>query len=84
MGKDASYDVIHRGDYMERVIPGKWLFIQRAKEYGGGWWFGRGYDDCFMLEFEQPTSLGAGIDYILAYGRVQQLPAFDDDFNLEP
>lgn len=37
MGKDGSYDVIHRGEYMVRVIPGKWLFIQRAKEYGGGW-----------------------------------------------
>ncbi|WNP36366.1 hypothetical protein RN333_09295 [Enterobacter kobei] len=35
-----------------------------------------------MLEFEQPTSLGAGIDYILAYGSVQQLPDFDDDFKL--
>lgn len=58
MGKDGSYDVIHRGEYMERVIPGKWLFIQRAKEYGGGWWFGRGYNDCFMLEFDKPTSLG--------------------------
>ena len=75
MGKDGSYDVIHRGEYMERVIPGKWLFIQRAKEYCGGWWFGRGYDDCFMLEFDKPTSLGKGsITFWLTAGFSNFLP----------
>ena len=83
-GKDLGYDVIHRGVTQDIITPGKWIFIQRAKLYGGGWWFGRAYHDVFMFEFDQPTSLGAGIDYILAYGSTKKLPQFDDDFQLEP
>lgn len=83
-GKELGYDVVHRGVTLERITPGKWIFIQRAKLYGGGWWFGRAYHDVFMFEFDQPTSLGRGIDYIMAYGSVSRLPQFDDDFQLEP
>ncbi|POP42352.1 lF-82 [Superficieibacter electus] len=83
MGKDLGYTVIHRGVMIPHVEPGRWTFIQRAKEYGGGWWFGRVYDDCFMLEFERPSSLSEGIRYILSYERMNQMPSFDDDFKLD-
>jgi len=83
-GSELNYDVIHRGVVQDRITPGKWIFIQRAKEYGGGWWFGRAYHDVFMFEFDHPTSLGAGIDYILLGDSVSKLPQFDDDFQLEP
>jgi hypothetical protein len=53
-------------------------------QYGGDYWFGRAYDDCFWLEFERPTSLGAGIDYIMAMRRVEPFASLiDDDFHLE-
>ncbi|EKS6506904.1 MULTISPECIES: lF-82 [Enterobacteriaceae] len=83
MGKDLKYEVIPRGTHIPYITPGKWTFIQRKREYGGGWWFGRAYDDHFQLEFERPTSLGEGIDYINAYEKVSKLPDWDDDFNLE-
>lgn len=84
MGSTSNFDVIPRGEVVKHIIPGKWIFIQRAKIYGGGWWFGRAYDDCFMFEFDRPTSLREGIGYILHYESLSKLPNFDDDFKLEP
>lgn len=83
MGKDANYDVILRGEVREYLPPGRWVFIQRAKEYGGGFWLGKAYDNCFWLEFEKPTSLSDGIDYILIAEKVAAVSnTFDDDFHL--
>lgn len=83
MGKDANYDVILRGETREYLTPGRWVFIQRAKEYGGGFWLGKAYDDCFWLEFDKPTSLADGIEYILTTERVYSVAdTFDDDFHL--
>lgn len=84
MGKDGRYDIIYRGEMRECLTPGRWVFIQRAKEYGGGYWLGKGYEDYFWLELETPTSLIAGIDYIHASERVAAAAnTFDDDFHLE-
>ncbi|VFS25936.1 Uncharacterised protein [Enterobacter cancerogenus] len=83
MGRDANYDVILRGEVREYLTPGRWVFIQRAKEYGGGFWLGKAYDDCFWLEFDRPTSLSDGLDYIIASERVYAAAnTFDDDFHL--
>lgn len=45
--------------------------------------FGRAYDDLFLLEFSQPTSLVDGIAYINAYGKLNEMPDWDDEFSLE-
>lgn len=84
MSKDSDYLIIYRGEIHHRIEPGRWVLIQRAREYGGGWWLGRAYDDVFMLEFEKPSSMGDGIKYILSYGRMLKSPPWDDDFKLEP
>ncbi|WP_142971400.1 lF-82 [Enterobacter hormaechei] len=83
MGKDLKYEVIPRGANIAYITPGKWTFIQRKKEYGGGWWFGRVYDDYFLLEFERPTSLVDGIAYINAYGKLDGMPDWEEEFSLE-
>lgn len=84
MGKDARYDIIYRGEVRDFLTPGRWVLIQRAKEYGGGFWLGKAYDDCFWLELEKPTSLTDGIAYLLLTDRVQETAnTFDDDFHLE-
>ncbi|KAF1366787.1 hypothetical protein [Yokenella regensburgei] len=84
--KESNYEVIGRGETCDYLIPGKWVFIQRAKEHGGGFWFGRYFEDtrCFWLEFERPTSLREGIEYLFAMSKVEPLSnTFDDDFQLE-
>ncbi len=84
MSKDSDYLVIYRGEEHQRITPGRWVLIQRAREYGGGWWLGRAYDDVFMLEFERPSSMSDGISYILSHGRMQNATLWDDDFQLTP
>lgn len=82
--KDRNYQVIYRGQTLEYYNPGQWVFFQRAKEYGGGFWFGRTYDDCFLLEFHTPTSLAIGLEYIITADKNErQFMNFDDDFHLE-
>lgn len=82
-GKDLTYEIIYRGNIVEYITPGKWVFIQRQKQYGGGFWFGRVYDDCFWLEFERPVSLAIGLEYIATAGEVEKRAhLFDDDFEL--
>lgn len=84
MGKDSKYDIIYRGEVREHLTPGRWVFIQRPKEYGGGFWLGKAYDHCFWLELEAPTSLSAGITFMLTSESVQDAAStFDDDFHLE-
>lgn len=82
-GKDSNYQIVYRGEVLENYNPGGWVFFQRSKECGGGYWFGRTYDYCFMLEFEQPTSLSEGLKYLISYEKVQATSnLFDDDFDL--
>ena len=82
-GKDNNYQVVYRGEVLENFRDGGWVFLQRAKEYGGGYWFGRTYHDYFLLEFDGPTSLFEGIKYIVAYEALAVSPGgLDDDFEL--
>lgn len=84
MGKDSNFDIIYRGDVRDRLEYGKWVFIQRAKVYGGGFWLGKAYQDHFWLELETPTSLAEGISFIFEAERQQRgYVAFDGDFYLE-
>lgn len=81
--KDADYQVVYRGESLGRFVVGGWVFFQRRKEYGGGYWLGRTYEDCFWLEFERPTSLYEGVKYIVVYeGQQAHIQVFNDDFNL--
>ncbi|MBP2156848.1 hypothetical protein [Erwinia rhapontici] len=81
-GKDANYQIVHRGEKLDVYHSGQWVFFQRPKPCGGGYWFGRTYDDCFWLEFERPTSLRAGLLYLMSLESLQS-DRFDDDFRLE-
>lgn len=84
-GKDAKYQVIYRGEQLEHYHPGEWVFFQRPRECGGGYWFGRTYDDCYWLEFDKPVSLRDGLEYILIANAVEaRAHLFDDDFELLP
>ncbi|KAA5937570.1 hypothetical protein F3I27_21785 [Pantoea sp. Bo_2] len=83
MGRDVNYQVVYRGERLESYQPGGWVFFQRSRESGGGYWFGRTYDYCFMLEFDRPVSLAEGIRYTLTADRVAiTAHLFDDDFEL--
>lgn len=80
---DMDYDVVLRGQMLERIREGRWVFFQRLKEYGGGFWLGRTYHNVFILEFERPTSLREGILFIMQTKSVERnFPSFDDDFEL--
>lgn len=82
-GKDSNYQVVYRGETLEQYKPGGWVFFQRLKEYGGGYWLGRTYEDCFWLELERPTSLHAGLVYLVRLNTVAaRSDTFDDDFTL--
>lgn len=83
MGADINYQVVYRGETLESYQPGGWVFFQRPKECGGGYWLGKTYDDCFMLELDRPVSLAEGIRYkILAERVASTAHLFDDDFQL--
>lgn len=82
--KISKYEVIHRGECVNYMPPGTWVFIQRALCYSGGFWFGRVYNVCFWLEFEKPTSLSIGIDYLMKLNSLtDKVHSFDDDFQLD-
>lgn len=84
MSKDLGYDVVYRGETRDYISPGRWVFFQRAKAYGGGYWLGQAYDDCFVMGIERPVSLGEGIDFLLFAGEAKKdFMTFDDDFKLE-
>lgn len=84
-GKDSNYQIIYRGEVLEPRYfkPGGWVFFQRLKEYGGGYWFGRTWPDFFEFGIERPVSLREGIAYLLITARVESnFLDFDDDFTL--
>lgn len=69
-GSDTNYQIVYRGDCLECFDSGGWVFFQRPKEAGGGFWLGRTYDFVFMIELPCPVSLREGIIYLqqLRYG----------------
>lgn len=82
-GKDLNYTVVYRGDFIESVPDGRWMMIQRGKEHGGGYWFGKAYSDCFWLEFEKPMALADCIGYIVMHGAMTDAGQyFEEEFKL--
>lgn len=80
--KDFNHTIIYRGDFIDSVPEGHWLIIQRAKLYGGGYWLGKAYNDCFWLEFEKPMSLSECMQYVARYDLVASEQYFDEEFKL--
>jgi hypothetical protein len=81
--RDDNYQIIYRGDTLTKYVPGGWVFFQRPKKNGGGYWLGRTIDGAFMFEFSEPVSLSQGLLYLqqLSSDVTENLPA-DDDFSL--
>lgn len=80
---ELGYQVVYRGQGLEYFVDGGWVFFQRLKEYGGGFWLGKTYHDVFMLVFERPTSLFDGIVFIQQSKSAERnSTTFDDDFEL--
>ena len=81
--KELGYQIVYRGESLPHFVDGGWVFFQRLKEYGGGYWLGRTYNDAFIFGLERPTSLFEGIQCILASRSVERnADKFDDDFTL--
>lgn len=68
-GSDQNYEVVCRGEHLSYYKPGGWVFFQRPKENGGGYWLGRTYDGVFLLEFTHLVSLSQGLMYLLELAR---------------
>lgn len=80
---ELGYQVVYRGQGLEYFVEGGWVFFQRLKEHGGGYWLGRTYHDAFIFGLERPVSLFEGIGFIFDTRRAERrFPAFDDDFKL--
>ncbi|MFK3840085.1 hypothetical protein [Serratia sp. NPDC087055] len=81
--KDLGYQIVYRGEMLPYFVEGGWVFFQRLKEYGGGYWLGRTYHDAFIFGLERPTSLSDGIDFIfLTIATERNSAKFDDEFKL--
>jgi len=65
-GSDSNFQVVYRGEILTDYAPGEWVFFQRPKENGGGFWLGRTYDGVFWLEISSPVSLSQGLLYLQA------------------
>jgi len=76
--KDSNYQIVYRGQTLDVYRPGGWVFFQRAKECGGGYWLGRTHDNVFMIEYERPISLREGMLFLLS---MKQVEAKSDDFD---
>ncbi|ENZ5474755.1 MULTISPECIES: hypothetical protein [Enterobacter cloacae complex] len=68
---DSKFQVVYRGEVLENFKPGGWVFFQRPKECGGGYWLGRTYHGVFMIEYERPVSLNEGMRYLLLLDEVE-------------
>lgn len=80
--KDLGFDVVYRGETRDRIDPGKYVFFQRLKEHGGGYWLGQVYDDWFCFVIEQPVSLMQGMEILQTMaGQKKDIMKFDDSLD---
>ena len=70
--KDSNHQIIYRDQVLERFTHSGWVFFQRPKECGGGFWLGRTYEDCFWLELEFSVSLYDGLGFLMEVTRGEQ------------
>lgn len=75
---ENNYQVVYRGEYLKNFKSGGWVFFQRAKEHGGGYWLGRTYDGVFIIEYEKPISLYDGIGFIILVTEMEKKNDFEN------
>lgn len=75
---ENNYQVVYRGEYLKNFKPGGWVFFQRAKEHGGGYWLGRTYEGVFIIEYERPISLHDGIGFVMLVTEMEKKNDFED------
>lgn len=81
-GKDSNFDVVYRGETRDRIEPGTYVFFQRLKEHGGGYWLGQVYEDWFGFIIEQPVSLMQGMEILQQIaGQRKDIMKFDDSLD---
>lgn len=81
--KDSNYQIVYRGETLQTMIPGQWVFFQRPKECGGGYWLGKTYEDSFWFELERPVSLSDGLSYLIVCTKVEATShEFDANYSL--
>ena len=79
-GSDLNFDVVYRGETFEYRRSGQWVFFQREKVHGGGYWFGQAFDECFVFGIEQPVSLREGMEFLSAFHNARAIgDIFDQD-----
>lgn len=84
-GSDAQYQVVYRGQSMPYYRQGMWVFFQRPKACGGGYWLGKTFDGYFQFGLERPVSLYEGLLFLQQASAVEAAwDTFDDDFQLAP
>ena len=69
--KNSKYVIVYRSEALEHLIPGQFVFFQRKKEYGDGFWLGKTHEDGFEFVLEQPTSLSYGLAYLISLSSVE-------------
>ncbi|KMK34784.1 hypothetical protein ABW12_02505 [Pluralibacter gergoviae] len=73
MGKrDENYQIVYRGQQLQRYIPGGRVLFQREKLDGSGVWVGRTCDGVFWLEIDRPLLLLDALSAILEFDRPRQ------------
>ncbi|PKE30939.1 hypothetical protein CWS43_09660 [Rahnella sp. AA] len=70
--KNSNYDVVYRGETRSHIRPGTYVFFQRLKEHGGGYWLGQAYDNWFGFVVERPVSLREGMTLLVMIGDQQK------------
>lgn len=79
-----KYQIIYRGETLTFYKPGEWVFFQRAKEKGGGYWLGKTFDFVFMLEILHPVSIAQGMKFMSEQEALTTVePDSVDDFMLQ-
>lgn len=80
--KELGFDVVYRGDTRRWIAPGTYVFFQRIKEHGGGYWLGQIYDDWFGFLIDEPISLRQGMDYLMTVrSQEKDIMKFDDSMD---
>ncbi|MFB4362590.1 hypothetical protein RAC65_18250 [Pantoea sp. BS_8] len=68
-GKDSFYRIVYHGQVLEHYKQGEFIFFQRAKEQGGGYWLGQTFDGVFVFTLPHPTKFWDGWEYLIRYAR---------------
>ncbi|GEM_PF-900668 len=79
-----NIDLNGMSESLTYYMSGEWVFFQRSKESGGGYWLGRTYDFVFIIELPQPVSLHQGILFLNSLEPKSTFkPESTDDFKLQ-